>query len=158
MLNRYPMWKYILICIVLLTGIIYASPNLFGDDPAIQISATRGASVNTGTLGKLEALLENNQIKPKSVVLEKGAILIRMNDTETQLKAQDLIRDMLGNQYIVALNLAPATPAWLSSINALPMYLGLDLRGGVHFLMQVDMDAAITQSLERYKGDFRTIL
>ena len=158
MLNQYPMWKYLLICAVLLTGIIYASPNLFGDDPAIQISPTRSSTVDSSTLGKVEALLENNQIIPKSMVLEGEALLIRMNDTETQLKAKDLIRDMLGDSYVVALNLAPATPNWLRSMNALPMYLGLDLRGGVHFLMQVDMDAAISQSLERYKGDFKTIL
>jgi len=158
MLNQYPLWKYILICIVLITGIIYASPNLFGDDPAIQISETRISKVDSGTMGKVEALLENNQIKVKSMVLDERGILIRMNDTESQLKAKDLIREKLGNAYVVALNLAPATPGWLRSMNALPMYLGLDLRGGVHFLMQVDMDAAITQSLERYKGDFRAML
>jgi len=158
MLNRYPLWKYILIGIVVLTGVLYALPNLYGEDPAIQISATRVSKVDNGTLGKVEALLENNQIKPKSMVLDERGILIRMSDTEVQLKAQDLIREMLGNAYIVALNLAPSTPGWLRGINALPMYLGLDLRGGVHFLMQVDMDAAIAQSLERYKGDFRTLL
>ena len=158
MLNQYPMWKYILICIVLLTGIIYAAPNLYGDDPAIQISETRASKVDNGTLGKVEAMLENAQMTAKSIVLDERGILIRMNDTETQLRAKDLIREKLGDAYIVALNLAPATPDWLASMNALPMYLGLDLRGGVHFLMQVDMDAAITQSLERYKGDFRTLL
>jgi len=158
MLNQYPLWKYILICIVLVTGIIYASPNLFGDDPAIQISETRASKVDNSTLGKVEALLENNQIQVKSMVLDERGILIRMNDTESQLKAKDIIREKLGNAYVVALNLAPATPAWLRSMNALPMYLGLDLRGGVHFLMQVDMNAAITQSLERYKGDFRALL
>jgi len=158
MLNQYPLWKYILICIVLVTGIIYAAPNLFGDDPAIQISATRISKVDSGTLGKVEALLENNQMKAKSMVLDERGILIRMNDTDTQLRAKDLLRETLGNAYVVALNLAPATPGWLRSMNALPMYLGLDLRGGVHFLMQVDMDAAITQSLERYKGDFRALL
>lgn len=158
MLNQYPLWKYILICIVLVTGVIYAAPNLFGDDPAIQISATRISKVDNGTLGKMEALLENNQIKVKNMVLDERGILIRMNDTESQLKAKDLIREKLGNTYVVALNLAPATPGWLRSMDALPMYLGLDLRGGVHFLMQVDMDAAITQSLERYKGDFRALL
>jgi len=158
MLNQYPMWKYVLICTVLLTGILYASPNLFGDDPAIQISTTRASTVDSGTLGKIEALLENHQLTAKSMVLENGGILIRMNDTETQLIAKDLIRDMLGNAYVVALNLAPATPHWLRSLNAMPMYLGLDLRGGVHFLMQVDMEAAVSQSLERYKGDFRTML
>lgn len=158
MLNQYPTWKYVLICIVLFAGIIYASPNLFGDDPAIQISSTRASTVDSGTLGKIEALLENNQLIAKSLVLENGALLIRMNDTEAQLKAKDLIRDMLGNTYVVALNLAPATPNWLRSLNAMPMYLGLDLRGGVHFLMQVDMAAAVGQSLERYKGDFRTML
>lgn len=158
MLNQYPLWKYILIGFVLLVGAIYASPNLFGDDPAIQISATRISKVDNGTMGKVEALLENNQIKAKSIVLDERGILIRMHDTEAQLKAKDILREQLGNTYVVALNLAPATPDWLRSMNALPMYLGLDLRGGVHFLMQVDMDAAVTQSLERYKGDFRSLL
>jgi len=158
MINQYPLWKYILILFVVLVGSLYALPNLFGEDPAIQIAATRVSTVNESTLGQVEASLENKQIKYKNVVLENGGILIRFNDTETQLKAQDVIKDKLGRDYVVALNLAPATPSWLRSLNALPMYLGLDLRGGVHFLMEVDIVAAIQKAMERYKNDFRTLL
>jgi len=158
MINQYPLWKYLLIIIVLIAGGLYALPNLFGEDPAVQISATRSTTVDNDTLGRVEALLENKQVSYKSIVLDERGILIRFENTEVQLQAQDIIRDSLDTDYVVALNLAPATPAWLQSIDALPMYLGLDLRGGVHFLMEVDMNAAITQSLERYKGDFRAIL
>jgi len=152
------LWKYIIICIVVIAGALYALPNLFGEDPAVQLSATRSTEVNNGTLGQVEGILENNNITYKSVVLDERGILVRFNNTEDQLKAQDVIRDKFNRGYVVALNLAPSTPDWLRSLNAAPMYLGLDLRGGVHFLMEVDMNAAIQQSLERYKGDFRSLL
>ncbi len=158
MMNQYPLWKYILVILVVLVGSVYALPNLFGEDPAIQISGTRTVTVDQETLKKVEATLENKQIKYKSIVLDDRGILARFENTEIQLEAQDVIRSSFDTGYVVALNLAPATPSWLRSINALPMYLGLDLRGGVHFLMEVDMNAAITQSLERYKGDFRSLL
>ncbi|MDH3325356.1 MAG: protein translocase subunit SecD [Gammaproteobacteria bacterium] len=158
MLNRYPLWKYIVIAIVILVGALYALPNIYGEDPAVQLSATRSTTVDTATLGQVEGILENNKISYKNVVLDDRGILVRFHNSEDQLKAQDFIRDKFNRGYIVALNLAPSTPGWLRSINAGPMYLGLDLRGGVHFLMQVDMNAAIQQSLERYKGDFRSLL
>ncbi len=147
-----------IVAAVIVVGALYALPNLYGEDPAIQISETRISKVNEGTLAKIESLLKNKNLPYKSIVLEERGILIRFNDTEVQLEAQDVIRDALGSDYVVALNLAPATPGWLRSINALPMYLGLDLRGGVHFLMEVDMNAAVKKALERYKGDFRTML
>ncbi|MDH5258784.1 MAG: protein translocase subunit SecD [Gammaproteobacteria bacterium] len=158
MLNRYPLWKYIFILIVIVVGALYALPNLYGEDPAVQLSATRSTTINTASLGEVEGILENNKISYKNVVLDERGILVRFHNTEDQLKAQDVIRDKFNRGYIVALNLAPSTPAWLRSLDAGPMYLGLDLRGGVHFLMEVDMNAAIQQSLERYKGDFRSLL
>jgi len=158
MMNQYPLWKYILVILVVLVGSVYALPNLFGEDPAIQISGTRTVIVDQETLKKVEATLENKQIKYKSIVLDERGVLVRFDNTEVQLEAQDAIRNSFDAGHVVALNLAPATPNWLRSINALPMYLGLDLRGGVHFLMEVDMNAAISQSLERYKGDFRSML
>jgi len=158
MMNQYPLWKYILVILVVLVGGVYALPNLFGEDPAIQISGTRVIEVNQETLGRVEAILENKEINYKSIALDERGVLVRFNNTDVQLQAQDVLRSSLDNRYVVALNLAPATPAFLQSINALPMYLGLDLRGGVHFLMEVDMNAAISQSLERYKGDFRSLL
>ncbi len=158
MLNRYPLWKYILLGIVVIFGALYSLPNLYGEDPAVQVSATRSTTVNTATMGQIEGILENSNITYKKIELDERGILVRFNNTDDQLKAQDAIRDKFNRGYIVALNLAPSTPEWLRALNAGPMYLGLDLRGGVHFLMQVDMDAAITQSLERYKGDFRSML
>ncbi len=158
MINQYPVWKYLLLIIVIITGALYATPNLYGEDPAIQISATRGAALDTVTVDQIRDSLSQQDITPKSIVLGEAQIMIRFTGTEVQLKAQDIIRDKLSNDYVVALNLAPSTPQWMRDIQALPMYLGLDLRGGVHFLMQVDMDAAVTQALERYRGDFRTLL
>ena len=158
MLNKYPLWKYLLILIATLVGMIYAAPNLYGEDPALQISGTRAAIVDSSTIQKVEAVLQERGIKPKSVTLEGKQVLVRLADAEAQLKAKDLAKEALGSDYVVALNLAPTTPAWLTALNAAPMYLGLDLRGGVHFLMQVDMDAAVGQAEERYVGDIRTEL
>ncbi|WP_455221935.1 protein translocase subunit SecD [Kaarinaea lacus] len=157
-LNKYPLWKYLLIVVVLVVSILYALPNVYGEDPAVQVSSVRGADVSLATQETIRTVLQNADISFKSIVLENEKVLVRFSDTEAQLKAKDLIRNQLGNDYIVALNLAPQTPQWLLSINALPMYLGLDLRGGVHFLMEVDVDAAISQSEERYISDFRTLL
>ncbi len=158
MINQYPFWKYLLLIVVIIVGALYALPNLYGEDPAIQISATRGAVLDASTVDSVKDKLGQANISVKSIVLDTEQILIRFGDTEEQLKGQDVLRDALNNDYIVALNLAPSTPQWMRDIQAKPMYLGLDLRGGVHFLMQVDMDAAVTQALERYRGDFRTLL
>ncbi|HEX2242107.1 MAG TPA: protein translocase subunit SecD, partial [Gammaproteobacteria bacterium] len=132
-MNHYPWWKNLLILGIVLIAAVYALPNLYPDDPAIQISQTKG------TLGKdiqarVRHVLKNAEITPKGIERAPNQLLIRFQDTEAQLKAKDLISDALGNNYVVALNLAPATPGWLRAINASPMNLGLDLRGGVHFL------------------------
>ena len=157
-MNRYPLWKYLLIIVVLVVGMIYALPNLYGEDPALQISGTRRAEVDESVIRSVTATLEKAGIAVKQADLDAGRILVRFDDTETQLKAVDFVKATLGNDYVVALNLAPTTPAWLQSLNAQPMYLGLDLRGGVHFLLEVDMGAAFKQALESYANDFRTLL
>jgi preprotein translocase subunit SecD len=138
--------------------VIYALPNLYGEDPALQISGTRSGTVDSSIADTVAATLKNANIPVKSIESGEGRLLIRFNDTEAQLKAVDFVKSVLGNDYVVALNLAPATPAWLGKLNALPMYLGLDLRGGVHFLLEVDMDAAVDLAIERYLGELRTIL
>jgi len=158
MINRYPLWKYLLIAVLTLIGAIYALPNLYGDDPALQISANRMAEIDKNTRDRVLKTLESEKLAYKSVELKPGSLLVRFADTDTQLKAYEPVRAALGDSYTTAMNLAPATPAWLRSFNALPMYLGLDLRGGVHFLMEVDMNAAVTQALERYVSDVRTLL
>lgn len=158
MQNRFPAWKNFLILAVFLIGLLYALPNLFGEDPSVQLSPLRDATLDQSTEGSIKGILHDAGIKPKSVELEEGRMLIRFTGTEDQLEAADLLKSSLGNEYTVALNLAPATPAWLSAINAEPMYLGLDLRGGVHFLLEVDMEAALRQAEERYIDDMRSVL
>ncbi|ROR32807.1 protein translocase subunit SecD [Inmirania thermothiophila] len=156
-MNRYPLWKYALIVVVLLVGVVYALPNLYGEDPAVQVSSSRqpvDAALRERVLGTLRA----QGVPFRSAELADGRLLVRMADTEAQLKAVDVLREALGPDYTVALNLAPATPAWLRAINARPMYLGLDLRGGVHFLMEVDLEAALAQAEERYVDDIRGLL
>lgn len=157
-INQYPLWKYLLLVIVMVVGLLYATPNLYGEDPALQVSAVRGVEVSISTQETIRSVLQNNSVPFNSIALENEKVLVRFSNTENQLKAKDLVRKQLNDDYIVALNLAPKTPEWLLSINGLPMYLGLDLRGGVHFLMEVDVDAAISQSEERYISDFRTVL
>jgi preprotein translocase subunit SecD len=157
-LNKYPMWKYLLLGFIVLFTLLYAAPNLYGEDPAIQISATRGAKVELSTLSKVENILSEAKITPKSTVLENGQILIRLNSSEDQLIARETIGDQLGDGFVSALNLAAATPAWLEAIGGAPLKLGLDLRGGVHFLMEVDMDEAIAKAQEQMVQDFRSEL
>ncbi len=158
MTTRYPLWKYLLIASILLVGCLYAMPNLFGEDPALQVSSTRGAKVDGATESRIKVMLQEAGLAMRGTELSPGNLLVRFSDTEAQLKAQDLVKRELGDDYIVALNLAPTTPGWLRAINAKPMYLGLDLRGGVHFLMQVDMAAVLEQSAERYVEDLRASL
>jgi preprotein translocase subunit SecD len=158
MINQYPLWKYLLIVALFVAGAIYALPNLYGDDPALQISANRMAEVNTATRDRVLKLLEERKLPVKSYEFRPGLLLVRFADTETQLQAYEPLKEALGDNYTTALNLAPATPDWLRSFNAMPMYLGLDLRGGVHFLMEVDMNAALDKAAERYVGDLRTLL
>ncbi len=160
MLNQYPAWKYALIAVVIAVGIVYALPNVFGDDPAVQLSAARGAGVDELVETRVVSRLERAGLAPTRVERAEGSLLLRFPDTETQLAAKDAIDEELidDRRFVPALNLAPATPGWLRAFGALPMYMGLDLRGGVHFLIEVDMDAAVRQALERYRGDVRTLL
>lgn len=157
-MNRYPRWKYLLILIIILVGSVYALPNIFGTDPAIQISATRSQNIDAGTLERVKALLERKKISYLSVMLDDKGIKVRFSDTEIQLRARDLVQRDLGNRFTVALNLLPATPDWLASINGKPMYLGLDLRGGVHFLMQMDMAAVLNKAEESYASELRSLM
>ncbi|MCX9572948.1 protein translocase subunit SecD [Vibrio cholerae] len=159
MLNRYPLWKYLMVMLTIAVAALYALPNIYGEDPAIQITGARGASVDMSTLDAVTDALNKAQLSQKSIALENGSILVRFNDTDTQISARDIINEALGKDKIVALNLAPSTPDWLESIGAAPMKLGLDLRGGVHFLMEVDMDAAmeklVSQQEEAFRSDLR---
>ncbi|MDD5036148.1 MAG: protein translocase subunit SecD [Methylococcaceae bacterium] len=158
MRNRYPVWKNLLILTVLAFGIIYSLPNFFGEDPSVQLSPNRGAKVDQSTAIQVEKLLADAKLKAKKVELNDKRVLVRFADTDSQIKAEEILKMGLGDNYTVALNLAPATPGWLRAVNAQPMYLGLDLRGGVHFMLQVDMDAAVLQAQERYAEDIRTLL
>ncbi len=149
MLNRYPLWKYLLILVVLLAGLVYSLPNLFPEDPAVQISSERGDStIDERQLERIRASLGEADIDIQAVQEDTSSMLIRLADADDQIRARDRISEMLGDEYVVALNLAESTPAWLQSLSASPMTLGLDLRGGVHFLLEVDMDAALEQRLE----------
>ncbi|WP_319380047.1 protein translocase subunit SecD [Thiomicrorhabdus sp.] len=156
--NQYPAWKYLLLVVMTVIGILYAMPNLFGDDPAVQISPVKSVVFNTETEKQVQQVLQNAQLDVKSNVFENGKFLIRFHNTEDQLKAKSLLKETLGRQAVVALNLAPATPGWLQSLGAQPMYLGLDLRGGVHFLMDVDMEAAERKAYERYVDEVKAAL
>jgi len=158
MINQYPLWKNLLILAVLLISVIYALPNVYGEDPALQITNARAGKLEAGIQDRVANALKTAGIDYKSITSDDQEILVRFHSTEVQLKAVDFIKGTLGTQFVVALNLAPSTPQWLQSLNALPMYLGLDLRGGVYFLLEVDMDAAVKQAIERYAGDLRTLL
>ena len=157
MLNQYPLWKYILLAVVLFVSAIYALPNLYGEDPAVQISHRTKSLMEEDKL-LVEQALQTKNIEIKESELSQGRMMVRFNDTESQLIAADALKESLGKQYLVALNLAPATPDWLRALNAAPMYLGLDLRGGVHFLMEVDMVAAVKRLEESLLTDMRSYL
>lgn len=153
-MNRYPLWKYLLILVLVLIGILYAAPNLYTDDPAVQIAGSRKVTVTDATLENVQNTLKDAGIGYKSAVIDTSGIMLRFHSEKDQFAAKQLISDVLGEDYVVALNFAQTTPGWLTSINANPMYLGLDLRGGLHFLIEIDMDTAFRQELERYKNDF----
>ncbi|MGH8728862.1 MAG: protein translocase subunit SecD [Burkholderiales bacterium] len=158
-MNRYPLWKYIIIAAALVVGFVYTIPNFFGESPAVQISPGRTTlKADSTLLARVEETLAKAGITHDGLALDENGVKVRFAGTDTQLKAKDLLQTELGDGYVVALNLLPASPDFLSAIGALPMYLGLDLRGGVHFLMQVDMKAAIAKAVERYTGDIRTLL
>jgi preprotein translocase subunit SecD len=147
-----------MVVFIIAISALYALPNIYGEDPAIQITGARGASVDLSTLDTVTDALDKESLSRKSVTLEDGSILVRFNDTDTQISARDIISEALGRDVVVALNLAPSTPDWLDSIGAAPMKLGLDLRGGVHFLMEVDMDAAMEKLVGQQEEAFRSEL
>ncbi|PYE33850.1 preprotein translocase subunit SecD [Idiomarina fontislapidosi] len=158
MLNKYPLWKNLLVIFVILLAALYALPNIYGEDPAVQISADRQATVDASTLDLVRETLKSEDISPKSVALEQEQVLVRLSSDKEQLQAREALNKRLGEHYIVALNLAPATPGWLKSIGAEPMKLGLDLRGGVHFLMEIDMNEAMRKILDGMKDTIRSSL
>ena len=155
MLNKYPLWKTLMVAFIVAIGALYATPNLYGEDPAVQVSGLRGVEANLATLDTIKANLTDNNIIFTGVVLEDGQVLARFKNTEDQLKARDVLDDQLGKQYSVALNLTPATPDWLAAIGGTPMKLGLDLSGGVSFLMEVNMKEAINKAKVGMVSDFR---
>ncbi|MCQ8126877.1 protein translocase subunit SecD [Methylomonas rivi] len=155
MQNHFPLWKNILVLTVLVFALIYSLPNLFGNDPAVQLASSNSTPLEQAQADKVAATLKDAGFTVKTLDFKDGKILARFNNTDEQMKAADLLRNKMANQATVALNLAPATPGWLNALGAEPMYLGLDLRGGVHFLLEVDMDTALKQADERYNNDIR---
>ena len=153
-LNRYPLWKNLLLGFILFLGVIYAAPNLYGDDYAVQISQSHRVQISETTLQSLEDALKKASIPYNSIATVEHDAFIRFPNSDAQLKAKDLLKQVLGDGYRVALNLAPKTPHWLVALNAAPMRLGLDLRGGVNFLLSVDVDSVVTQRLE---GEVRNL-
>ena len=163
-MNRYPTWGYALIALAVIAAFLYTLPNFFGESPAVQVSSGKATvKVDAAVMSRVEETLKKASIQYTGAVLDQTSVRVRLPDTDTQLKARDIIDRALNPDpnnptYIVALNLLPASPNWLTAMRALPMYLGLDLRGGVHFLLQVDMQAAITKRLESLAADLRTQL
>ena len=147
-----------MVILVIAIGLLYSLPNIYGEDPAVQISGTRGQQATSTTLSEIQNLLQTNNLTPKSTILENGSILVRFNNTDDQLLAKDKISEKLGQAYSVALNLAPATPKWLTDIGGNPMKWGLDLRGGVRFLMEVDMNTALSKRQEQLQDSLRSEL
>ena len=153
-MNRYSIWKYLLILLLVGAGGLFALPNIYGKDPALQVSSSR-AEISELTEFQVSGALDEAGIAYKATAVREENLIIRFNDEESQLKARAVVEESLGRNFVVALNLAPATPGWLQRLGAEPMFLGLDLRGGVHFLMEVDMDAAIARAEDRYMSDLR---
>ncbi len=158
-MNRYPMWKNIFVAIMILIGFVYTIPNFFGESPAVQITPAKSTTkLDSALLGQVEAIFKQEKIQYDGVYLDARGVKARFDSTDIQIKAKDVLQASLGSDYTVTLNLLSRSPSWLRSLGAKPMYLGLDLRGGVHFLMQVDMKAALSKAAERFVGDFRTAL
>lgn len=158
-MNRYPFWINALVVLALLTGIVYMLPNFYGEAPAVQVSSSKGTqAADNALLKRIEDTLQGSGIIFDDAFFDANGVKVRFKDEDTQLKAKDQLQQQLGDDYVVALNLLPRSPAWLTDIGALPMYLGLDLRGGVHFLMQVDMDAALEKKVEGLSGYVRSDL
>jgi preprotein translocase subunit SecD len=158
-MNQYPLWKYLLILGTLVLGFIYTLPNFYGESPAVQVMPVRShLKVDESLLKRVEAALNTAQINPEVLAMDAVGIKARFVDIDTQGRAKDILQAQLGADYVVALNLQPRSPQWLSYFNALPMYLGLDLRGGVHFMLQVDMKSVLDKALETAVGEFRLVL
>ncbi len=158
-MNRYPLWKYLLIAVAFVLGLIYALPNLYGEAPAVQVLPLRSnLKADAALLLRVSNALKAANLNAEAVSLDMTSVKARFADTDTQLKAKDVLNTQLGEDYVVALNLLSRSPQWLASMNALPMYLGLDLRGGVHFLLQVDMKGALDKATESASSDFRSTL
>ncbi len=158
MLNKYPLWKNLLLIAIVLIGFLYASPNLFGDDPAVQISPPSGTKVDTALVTQVTTILKTQNIATKAMDVTDQNLLVRFFDTDSELKADTVIKAALSDDYTVAINIAPATPKWLSMLGAEPMKLGLDLRGGVHFAMQVDINSVVAQRMEGLVKNFSDTL
>ncbi|MBL3590268.1 MAG: protein translocase subunit SecD [gamma proteobacterium endosymbiont of Lamellibrachia anaximandri] len=157
-MNQYPLWKNLLVVIVVLVGALFALPNIYDQDPSLEISGTRRASVDETTMARITQAMEKAGVEAKGISSENAKLLVRFLNSEDQLKAKEAIADELGTDYNQALTLSPDLPDWLRSFGAEPMYLGLDLRGGIHVLIDVDMEAAVQQAVERNSGDIRTLL
>ena len=163
-MNRYPLWKYITVVVALLIGLIYTLPNFFGESPAVQVSSAKATlKVDLKTLERVETSLKDAGIAHNGTFFDTSGVKVRLQDTDTQLKAKDLLEktfnpDAADPQYVVALNLLSSSPQWLTNLHALPMYLGLDLRGGVHFLLQIDMKGALTKRLDSMSADLRSLM
>ena len=163
-MNRYPLWKYLIVAFALVIGLVYTLPNFFGEAPAVQVSSAKATiKVDTNTLGLVSKTLSDAGIENNGAFLDTNGVKVRLKDTDTQLKAKDVLEkqfnpDPSDPKYVIALNLLSSSPQWLTSLGALPMYLGLDLRGGVHFLLQVDMDGALIKRLDSSSADLRSAL
>ena len=157
-MNHYPGWKNALIAFFLLISALYALPNIFGSDLAVQVSSAGDNVISQTDLNKIEGILKSQDIDYKSAGLSNRRILVRFNNNSSQLSAKESLKDELGRNYVVALNLAPSVPIWLSDFGGKAMSLGLDLRGGVHFLLEVDMQAVLSRSIDKYHNELRALL
>ncbi len=163
-MNRYPLWKYVIVALALLFGLVYTLPNFFGESPAVQVSSAKATlKIDEKTRERVARVLQTAGIESNGIFLDSNGVKVRLQTTDSQLQAKDLLEkqfnpDAGDPQYVVALNLLSSSPRWLTSLHALPMYLGLDLRGGVHFLLQVDMKGALTKRLDSISGDLRSLL
>ena len=157
-MNDFPRWKYVLVAVMLTLGILYGIPNLFPQQPSVQITANRGATVDAALKEKAQGILEKDKIPFQNIDLAGEHVVVRFTGGDDQAKASDALRTELGDAYIVALNLSSTVPAWMRAIGANAMPLGLDLRGGVHFLMQVDDKDVMDKQLQRYGDDIRSAL
>lgn len=157
-MNKYPAWKYAIIALALVVGFLFAVPNIFGEAPAVQVSGLRANKADAAVQKQIEDTLKAANIRFETSYVDENSVKVRFADTDTQLKARDAIQAKVGPGYVVALNLISDSPAWLTAIGAKPMYLGLDLRGGVHFLLSVDMKAVMDKAVDRYNGEIRSLL